>query len=131
VLCFIGGYPIKYLLGIIGSGLLALIFFILVAKAFPDAFANRVDTWEGRIENFFNGVDTEADYQIEKAKIAIATGGIVGRGAGKSVQKNFLPQSSSDFIYAIRKRYDFWNVISSGRRLTHNISGIDKYGCSR
>jgi len=101
VLCFIGGYPIKYLLGIIGSGLLALIFFILVAKAFPDAFANRVDTWEGRIENFFNGVDTEADYQIEKAKIAIATGGIVGRGAGKSVQKNFLPQSSSDFIYAI------------------------------
>jgi len=78
-----------------------LTFFILVAKAFPDAFANRVDTWESRYENFMNGEDTEADYQIEKAKIAIATGGIVGRGAGKSVQKNFLPQSSSDFIYAI------------------------------
>lgn len=101
VLCFIGGYPIKYLLGIVGSGLLALTFFILVAKAFPDAFANRVDTWENRYENFINGEDTEADYQIERAKIAIATGGIVGRGAGKSVQKNFLPQSSSDFIYAI------------------------------
>ena len=40
-------------------------------------------------------------YQIEKAKIAIATGGITGTGAGKSVQRNFLPQSSSDFIYAI------------------------------
>jgi len=101
VLCFIGGYPFKYLMGIVGSGLLALTFFILVAKAFPDAFANRVDTWESRYENFMNGEDTEADYQIEKAKIAIATGGIVGRGAGKSVQKNFLPQSSSDFIYAI------------------------------
>ncbi|MFK7812077.1 MAG: FtsW/RodA/SpoVE family cell cycle protein [Maribacter sp.] len=101
VLCFIGGYPIKYLLGIVGSGLLALTFFILVAKAFPDAFANRVDTWENRYENFINGEDTEADYQIERAKIAIASGGIVGRGAGKSVQKNFLPQSSSDFIYAI------------------------------
>lgn len=101
VLCFIGGYPMKYLLGIVGSGLLALTFFILVAKAFPDAFANRVDTWENRYQNFMNGEDTEADYQIEKAKIAIATGGSFGRGAGKSVQKNFLPQSSSDFIYAI------------------------------
>ena len=101
MLCFIGGYPLKYLAGIVGSGVLALIFFILVAKAFPDAFANRVDTWENRYENFINGEDTEGDYQIERAKIAIATGGIVGRGAGKSVQKNFLPQSSSDFIYAI------------------------------
>jgi len=47
------------------------------------------------------GEDTEADYQIEKAKIAIASGGIQGVGPGKSVQKNFLPQSSSDFIFAI------------------------------
>jgi len=100
-LCFIGGYPFKYLMGIVGTGLLGLTLFILVAKAFPDAFANRVDTWENRYENFINGEDTEADYQIERAKIAIATGGIVGKGAGKSIQKNFLPQSSSDFIYAI------------------------------
>ena len=48
-----------------------------------------------------NGEDTEADYQIEKAKIAIATGGVNGLGPGKSIQKNFLPQSSSDFIFAI------------------------------
>ena len=48
-----------------------------------------------------NGEDTEADYQIEKAKIAIASGGIQGVGPGKSIRKNFLPQSSSDFIYAI------------------------------
>jgi cell division protein FtsW len=52
-------------------------------------------------ESFSNEGDTEADYQIEKAKIAIATGGIQGVGPGKSIQKNFLPQSSSDFIYAI------------------------------
>jgi cell division protein FtsW len=38
---------------------------------------------------------------VTKAKIAIASGGVVGKGPGKSVQKNFLPQSSSDFIYAI------------------------------
>jgi len=100
MLSFIGGYPIKYLLIIIGTGLLALTLFILVAKAFPDAMPNRVDTWMGRIENFVNGEDTEADYQIERAKIAIATG-ISPLGPGKSVQKNFLPQSSSDFIFAI------------------------------
>ena len=54
-----------------------------------------------RIENFSDKEDTEGDYQIEKAKIAIASGGITGLGPGKSIQKNFLPQSSSDFIYAI------------------------------
>ena len=43
----------------------------------------------------------EDNYQAEKAKIAIASGEIYGKGPGKSVQKNFLPQSSSDFIYAI------------------------------
>ncbi len=101
MLCFVGGYPIKYLLAIVGSGIAFLALFILIAKAAPDLFPNRVDTWMSRIENFANSEDTEADYQIEKAKIAIATGGVVGNGAGKSVMKNFLPQSSSDFIYAI------------------------------
>lgn len=101
VLCFLGGYPMKYLLGIIGAGVLFLSIFILTAKAFPDLFPNRVDTWMSRIESFSNPEDSEGSYQIERAKIAIATGGIVGKGAGKSVQKNFLPQSSSDFIYAI------------------------------
>jgi len=101
LLCFIGGYPLKYLSGIVGAGLLCLTLFVLVAKAAPDLFPNRVDTWMSRISSFSNPEDTEANYQIEKAKIAIATGGIVGKGAGKSIQKNFLPQSSSDFIYAI------------------------------
>ncbi|NER12479.1 FtsW/RodA/SpoVE family cell cycle protein [Leptobacterium flavescens] len=101
MLCFLGGYPIKYLGSIVGVGILGLTMFVLTAKAFPDLFPNRVDTWISRIENFADKEDTESDYQIEKAKIAIATGGVVGKGAGKSVMKNFLPQSSSDFIYAI------------------------------
>lgn len=101
VLCFLGGYPLKYLLSMVGVGLVGLLFFVLLAKAVPDLIPNRVDTWMSRIESFWDPADTEADYQIEKAKIAIATGGIVGNGAGKSVMKNFLPQSSSDFIYAI------------------------------
>ncbi len=101
MLVFLGGYPLRYLAVIIGSGILVLTLFVLIAKAFPDAMPNRVDTWMGRIESFSNPEDTEADYQIEKAKIAIATGGIKGVGPGKSMQKNFLPQSSSDFIFAI------------------------------
>lgn len=101
VLTFLGGYPLKYLAVIVGSGVVVLVLFVLVAKAFPEALPNRVDTWMSRIVNFSNGEDTEADYQIEKAKIAIASGGVRGLGPGKSKQKNFLPQSSSDFIYAI------------------------------
>ena len=99
-LTFVGGYPIKYLGFILGVGILALAFFVLIAKAFPDAMPNRVQTWQNRIENFSDADNKEA-YQVEKAKIAIATGGAVGVGPGKSIQKNFLPQSSSDFIFAI------------------------------
>lgn len=102
MLAFIGQYPLKYIGLIVGAGLLALVFFVLVSKAFPDAsFFSRVKTWESRLENFTTDKPDEDDYQIEKAKIAIASGGIQGLGPGKSVQKNFLPQSSSDFIYAI------------------------------
>lgn len=98
---FIGQYPLKYLAVIIGAGIVGLTLFILMAKAFPDAMPNRVKTWEKRIERFTTDSPDEDVYQIENAKIAIATGGIRGLGPGKSVQKNFLPQSSSDFIYAI------------------------------
>ncbi|HET8886438.1 MAG TPA: FtsW/RodA/SpoVE family cell cycle protein [Salinimicrobium sp.] len=101
LLVFVGGYPLKYLSIIVGAGLLILALFVLSAKAFPGMFPNRVDTWISRIENFTNDENTQADYQIERAKTAIATGGIAGIGIGKSVQRNFLPQSSSDFIYAI------------------------------
>ena len=102
MLVFIGKYPMKYIGIIVGSGIVFLTFFVLVSKAFPDAkFFSRVRTWESRIENFSTDKPDEDDYQIEKAKIAIASGKIYGLGPGKSVQKNFLPQSSSDFIYAI------------------------------
>ncbi|TXK77101.1 cell division protein FtsW [Mesonia sp. K4-1] len=101
VLVFLGGYPLKYLGVILLSAIVILSIFVLSAKAFPGVFPNRVDTWISRIDNFSNGEDTKEDYQIERAKIAIARGGIVGTGIGKSVQRNFLPQSSSDFIYAI------------------------------
>ena len=102
MLVFIGKYPMKYIGIVIGTGIIFLAFFVLVSKAFPDVkFFNRVATWQSRIENFSGTSPDEDDYQIEKAKIAIASGKIYGLGPGKSVQKNFLPQSSSDFIFAI------------------------------
>ena len=102
MLAFVGKYPLKYIGLIIGAGLAALVLFVLLSKAFPDSHLfSRVDTWTSRIENYRTNKPGEDDYQIEKAKIAIASGGIYGLGPGKSVQKHFLPQSSSDFIYAI------------------------------
>jgi len=101
MLVYVGKYPLRYLGIIIGIGVSMLTLFILFAKAFPDAMPNRVDTWMNRIDRFTSDEPNEDDYQIEKAKIAIASGQIYGLGPGKSVQKNFLPQSSSDFIFAI------------------------------
>ena len=101
LLTYVGGYPFKYLSIIIGSGVVVLALFVLTAKAFPNLIPNRVDTWTSRISSFVDSEVTQEDYQIEKAKIAIATGGVKGLGPGKSIQKNFLPQSSSDFIFAI------------------------------
>lgn len=100
MLAIIGGYPLKYIGIILGIGAIVLTLFVLTAKAFPDAMPNRVATWQSRIESFSKDDGIEG-YQVTKAKIAIATGGLTGNGPGKSVQKNFLPQSSSDFIYAI------------------------------
>jgi len=101
VVAFLGGYPLKYLVSMMGAAILGLVIFVLLAKAYPDAFPNRVDTWMSRIESFSGNGTSNTDYQIERAKAAVAVGGIVGIGAGKSMMKNVLPQSSSDFIYAI------------------------------
>ena len=101
ILIFLGGYPIKYLVSMFAVGLVLTAIFVLTAKSYPEIFPNRVDTWINRIENFGISGENDGNYQIERAKTAIVTGGLVGLGAGKSVMKNFLPQSSSDFIYAI------------------------------
>lgn len=98
---FLGGYPIRYIANVLGAGVVLLSLFVLISKAFPEMSSNRVDTWISRVESFTDSKSAEEGYQIEKAKIAIATGGVAGLGPGKSVQKNFLPQSSSDFIFAI------------------------------
>jgi cell division protein FtsW len=102
ILIMIGEYPFKFSLRIFIAGALMFLMFILTVKAFPSLMSNRVETWSSRIEKFIGGEEDKREgLQVEKAKVAIATGGVFGLGSGKSVQRNFLPQSSSDFIYAI------------------------------
>tara|TARA_B100001027_G_scaffold143678_1_gene100172 strand:+ start:489 stop:1685 length:1197 start_codon:yes stop_codon:yes gene_type:complete len=97
-----GCYPAKYLLNIFLTGFLLFTTFIFLVLQYPDKAPDRLGTWINRVENYINpSLSKDGNYQIERAKIAIATGGITGLGVGKSVMKNFLPQSSSDFIYAI------------------------------
>ena len=113
VVAFLGGYPLKYLTALLGAAILSLTLFIIVAKAYPGAFPNRVDTWMSRVESFSNQGDDNNDYQIERAKAAVAVGGYLGIGAGKSMMKNALPQSTSDFIYAIiAEEYGMLGAIS-------------------
>lgn len=101
LLLFVGKYPIKYMAKIIAAGAIMVVFAIGMFKAFPDMAPSRYKTWEARFSRFGSDDKDEDRYQIDNAKIAIAQGQMFGLGPGKSVQKNFLPQSSSDFIYAI------------------------------
>jgi cell division protein FtsW len=101
VLMFIGRLDAKQMWILIASLLVAgILFFTWIMKAPESIPGGRGPTWKARIENFISG-DSESNFQAEQAKIAIATGGIVGQGPGNSIQRNFLPQASSDFIYAI------------------------------
>lgn len=96
---FVGKYPLKYIGAMIGSAIVMAGLFVLTVTLMPN-MSHRVDTWKSRISNFTAGDATDS-YQVSKAKMAISNGGVIGQGPGKSVQKNFLPQSTSDFIYAI------------------------------
>jgi len=102
ILIFIGQYPIKNILLIVLSIVVFATSFVGLSKKYPEMLPNRVDTWSNRIENFINpSIDNDANYQINRAKAAIATGSLFGVGAGKSSMKYILPQSTSDFIFSI------------------------------
>ena len=102
ILIFIGQYPIKNILLILLSIIILATSFVGLSKKYPEMLPNRVDTWSNRIENFINpSIDNDANYQINRAKAAIATGSLFGVGAGKSSMKYILPQSTSDFIFSI------------------------------
>jgi cell division protein FtsW len=100
IIMFIGRVPFKFLLAYVGMGFVGVILFAMVLTVVTKD--NRVQVWKNRIEHFFSGaVDEDGDYQSNQAKIAISTGGLFGKAPGKSTQRNMLPQSNSDFIFAI------------------------------
>jgi cell division protein FtsW len=91
LIMFIGRVPTKYLAMLIFVGLL---FGALAIK-----FGVRGETAKNRIMSFVN--NTELPFQAKHARIAVATGGVVGKGPGNSDQRNILPHPYSDFVYAI------------------------------
>jgi cell division protein FtsW len=119
MLLFIGRVSAKHLLLTLGAALIPVL--ILVAAAMirhrsdngsvertarenSSRLFARVDTWINRVETFMYGGKQETsddNYQVNQAKIAIARGGLMGKGPGNSQQRNFLPHPYSDFIYAI------------------------------
>lgn len=103
VLMFIGRISMKYMISLILLGIAGIVMIFLLAITFPGFFP-RGGTWVARVERHFNPdkeADTDANYQVDQAKIAIVQGGIFGKSPGKSTQRNFLPHPYSDFIFAI------------------------------
>ncbi|HMJ48185.1 MAG TPA: putative peptidoglycan glycosyltransferase FtsW [Ferruginibacter sp.] len=116
LLMFIGRVNTRHILATLAIALIPVVLLITIAistydkktgesKKLPAILsAGRVPTWISRIQTFIYSTkedENEKLYQINQAKIAIATGGWLGRGPGNSQQRNFLPHSYSDFIYAI------------------------------
>ena len=116
MLMFIGRVATRHILLTIGIALLPIIMLLAIAvkyydktehkpKDLPAVFSiGRVPTWIGRIQTFiYSNKEDENEklYQVNQAKIAIANGDWLGKGPGNSQQRNFLPHSYSDFIYAI------------------------------
>lgn len=98
-LMYIGRIDGKYLLGTLSVLVGAAGLMIMIIMVAPKTF-HRGATWKNRVENFVKGTGGD-NYQAEQAKIAVVTGGLVGKGPGNSSQRNFLPHPYSDFIYAI------------------------------
>ena len=100
IILYIGRVPFKFLLSYVGMAVVGVILFALVLTVVTKD--NRVEVWKNRIETFFSGEsDPDDNYQSNQAKIAISTGGLFGKAPGRSTQRNMLPQSNSDFIFAI------------------------------
>ena len=107
VLMFIAKVNIKYIASIIGLGIFGALFIYGIAKISPE-LSNKVmprsATWVSRVDSYFNTKEVkklDQDYQQQQALVAIYNGGFSGVGPGKSIQRNILPYSSSDFIFAI------------------------------
>lgn len=91
LIMFVGRVPVKYLAMVVMVGVLGLTAAVFLGQ--------RGETFFSRIEAFMD--EDEVPFQAEQSYIAIATGGVTGKGPGNSEQRNSLPHPYSDFIYAI------------------------------
>ncbi len=102
VLMFIGRVNMAYILSLVLIGVVILTVFILVLYTSSGENQGRMWTWKNRIDNYISpDKNDDNTYQVDQSKIAIASGGIFGKGPGNSTQRNFLPHPYSDFIFAI------------------------------
>ncbi|MBL7950609.1 MAG: FtsW/RodA/SpoVE family cell cycle protein [Flavobacteriales bacterium] len=99
IIMFIGQVPVKWLAGLVGLAIAAFVGLVAVNEAFGLNILPRVETWQSRLESF-GEADSEANYQVEHAKIAIASGGMLPNGPGSGASRNWLPHPYSDMIYA-------------------------------
>lgn len=111
----IGRVPWRQLGMLVGSVALLITLFVSVIMITPASkyrdlpMMHRVETWQNRIKGFVEDkeavpaakYDIDKDAQIAHANIAIATSNVVGKMPGNSVQRDFLSQAFSDFIFAI------------------------------
>ena len=97
-LMFIGRVRTRYIItmGVLTVAVLAFLIFVAVQLGWEGRWV----TWQNRIVHHTQQ-DSDGNYQAEQSKIAIATGGILGKGPGNSMQRSFLPEPHSDFIYSI------------------------------
>ena len=113
MLMFVGRVPYKQLGKLLLAGLLFVISALLIIQQVPEKAwsavgLHRMITWKARLNDHLNTKEIPAakfdinnDAQVAHANIAIATSHIVGKGPGNSIQRDFLSQAFSDFIYAI------------------------------
>ncbi|MFA5773265.1 MAG: putative lipid II flippase FtsW [Candidatus Paceibacterota bacterium] len=93
IMLFVSGAPLKYILGIVGVAVIALV--ILVS--FKPYLKERINTFFNPSEN-----SRSSSYQLQQSLIAVGSGGIMGRGLGQSIQKfNYLPEPQGDSIFAV------------------------------
>lgn len=113
LMMIIGRIPFKQMALLTGAGVAALVIGLSTIKYVPaetwDTIGlHRMTTWQNRLNSHFDKsqippekFDIDGDAQIAHANIAIATSHVIGKGPGNSVQRDFLSQAFSDFIYAI------------------------------
>ena len=99
LMMFMGRVNLKYILLLMFLGVVLFSFLVTLGTLAPETV--RIGTWVKRITAFWYGEAGAENIQVIQAKIAIANGEWFGSGPGNSIQRNFIPASNSDYIYAI------------------------------